>query len=72
MPKTKPADDTSSALAFLLSVMRDETQPIKLRIDCAAAAAPYCHQRLVRVQATGTATARDLVNQLDDEALGLH
>ncbi len=33
-------------LQYLLSVMRDETQPAELRLDAAKAAAPYCHAKL--------------------------
>lgn len=31
---------------FLLTVMRDESKPLPLRIEAAKAAAPYCHARL--------------------------
>ena len=34
---------------FLLSVMRDETREISLRIAAAKAAAPYCHATLASV-----------------------
>jgi len=34
---------------FLISVMRDETRPIELRIDDAGRVAPYVHPRLSAV-----------------------
>jgi hypothetical protein len=34
---------------FLVSVMRDETRPIELRIDAAGRVAPYVHPRLSAV-----------------------
>ena len=33
-------------LEHLLSVMRDETKPLRDRLEAAKAAAPYCHPRL--------------------------
>jgi hypothetical protein len=33
-------------LDFLLSIMRDENEEKRVRIDVAKAAAPYCHSRL--------------------------
>jgi hypothetical protein len=32
---------------FLLGIMRDEAQPLALRLDAAKAAAPYLHPKLV-------------------------
>jgi hypothetical protein len=34
-------------LEYLLSVMRDESEPVSVRLDAARAAAPFCHPRLV-------------------------
>ena len=34
-------------LEYLLSVMRDESEPVGVRLDAARAAAPFCHPRLV-------------------------
>jgi hypothetical protein len=34
-------------LQYLLSVMRDESEPVGVRLDAARAAAPFCHPRLV-------------------------
>jgi hypothetical protein len=34
-------------LAYLLRVMRDENQKLEVRVDCAKAAAPYVHHKLV-------------------------
>jgi hypothetical protein len=33
-------------LDYLLSILRDEAQPIEVRMRAAHDAAPYCHQRL--------------------------
>jgi hypothetical protein len=35
-----------SALDFMVSVFRDETQPLAVRLDAARSVAPYCHPRL--------------------------
>lgn len=40
-------------LDFLLRVMREDTVPALIRIDCAKIAAPYLHQRLQAVVHTG-------------------
>jgi hypothetical protein len=40
-----PVDDTP--LAWLLAVMRDDTQPTDRRMACAVAALPYCHAKAV-------------------------
>lgn len=39
-----------SPLDFLLRIMRDTTQEEARRIDCAKAAAPYCHAKLSSVE----------------------
>lgn len=33
-------------LDYMLAIMRDETQPLALRVQAAVAAAPYLHRRL--------------------------
>jgi hypothetical protein len=40
-------------LAYLLTIMRDEGQPLDVRLFCAKAAAPYCHHRLSSVEHNG-------------------
>lgn len=40
---------------FLLTIMRDEVQPMALRIDAAKAAAPYVHPRLISQHLTSDA-----------------
>ena len=35
-----------SPLDFMVSVFRDETQPLAVRLDAALSVAPYCHPRL--------------------------
>jgi hypothetical protein len=37
-------------LDYLLSVMRDEENPVQLRLDAAKAAAPYVHPRMSSVE----------------------
>jgi hypothetical protein len=43
------AEDGQTPLDFIVGLMRDESQPIDLRLDCAKAAAPYIHPRLAMV-----------------------
>jgi hypothetical protein len=43
----------SLPLAYLLQLMRDERQPLDVRIECAKAAAPYCHAKLSAVEMSG-------------------
>jgi hypothetical protein len=40
-------------LEYMLSTMRDQRQPVALRLDMAKAAAPYVHPRLASVEQTG-------------------
>ena len=40
-------------LDFLLSIMRNKTQPLERRLEAAKAAAPYCHARLASVEQPG-------------------
>jgi hypothetical protein len=37
-------------LAFLLEIIRDPARDLRLRLDAAKAALPYCHQRLVAAE----------------------
>lgn len=41
-------------LDYMLSVLRDELQPLDTRLDAAKAAAPYVHAKLANVDATVT------------------
>jgi hypothetical protein len=41
---SRPRYDTSSPLAFMLDLMRDESQPDALRLKAAMGAAPFQHQ----------------------------
>ena len=43
------AAEGQTPLDFIVELMRDESQPIELRLDCAKAAAPYIHPRLAMV-----------------------
>lgn len=56
-------------IAFLLAVMADENQPMKDRIDCAKAVAPYVAPRLAAVESrvTVTKTHEELLDELDDD-----
>jgi hypothetical protein len=42
-----------SPLHFMVSVFRDETQPLAVRLDAARSVAPYCHPRLSTVDIGG-------------------
>ena len=65
-PKGSPNKATAARVAdiaasgmtpmdFLISVMRDETRPIELRIDAAGRVAPYVHPRLQAISLEGGA-----------------
>jgi hypothetical protein len=45
------ASQGTTPLAYMLAVLRDETQPREVRMDAAKSAAPYVHPRLANVQA---------------------
>lgn len=53
--KRLEAIDTSglSPLEYMLSVLKDEKQPMPIRLDAAKAAAPYMHPRLANVELGG-------------------
>jgi hypothetical protein len=40
-------------LDYMLRIMRDDSRPVDMRIDCAKAAAPYVHPKLSAVEHTG-------------------
>jgi hypothetical protein len=40
-------------LEFLVRLMRDDSRPVDMRIDCAKAAAPYVHPKLAAIEHTG-------------------
>jgi hypothetical protein len=40
-------------LDFLLAVMRDNHQDVRVRLDAAKTAAPYCHARLASTELSG-------------------
>jgi hypothetical protein len=44
-------DDENLPLGYMLSLMRDKTQPETLRLDAAKSAAPYLHARLNAIEA---------------------
>jgi hypothetical protein len=43
---------------FLLNLVRDDTQPLDVRIEAAKAAAPYFHARLAAIEHSGEITTR--------------
>ena len=45
-------------LAYMLSIMRDETQPLTVRIEMAKAAAPYVHPRFAAIEHRGEKEAQ--------------
>lgn len=51
-----PSAPSASPLEFLLAVMRDETQPVEVRMRAAGLALPYCH---AKPAAMGTKAARE-------------
>lgn len=46
-------------LEYMLSTMRDERQPVALRLEMAKAPAPYVHPRLASVEQTGLPHAQE-------------
>jgi hypothetical protein len=67
---TRPslAYDTVSPLNFLLAVMRDTSQSLPRRLEAAAAAAPYCHQRLVRLEHADHLSRAAVADKIADAA----
>jgi hypothetical protein len=51
--RAKAAESGITPLEFFLSIFRDETQPMSLRMDAAKSAAPYMHARLSTVENVG-------------------
>ncbi len=47
---SKLSADGITPLEFILNVMRDEAQPLPMRLNCAMAAAPFIHARLASIQ----------------------
>jgi hypothetical protein len=41
-------------LDFLLAIMRDECQPLSIRINAAITLLPYCHAKLASVKQSAT------------------
>lgn len=59
----KLTEDGITPLEFILNVMRDESQPPAVRLNCAIAAAPYVHPRLANIQQT-VRNERDVLGQI--------
>ena len=60
----------STPLDYLLGIMRDESQPIEVRMFAAKAALPYCTPRLAAVRVTkddGGMTHEDWCRHLEQE-----
>lgn len=52
-PVRLPPIEGMTPLDYLLSVMRNERQPVDLRVGAAKAAAPYVHRALKAIEHTG-------------------
>jgi len=51
--REKAAEGGLMPLDYLLSIMRDENQPLDERKDAAKAAAPYVHAKLAAIEMSG-------------------
>jgi hypothetical protein len=47
------AEGKLTPLDYMLSVMRDETEPLERRLECAMLAAPYMHAKLKQIEVGG-------------------
>ena len=61
--KAKAEFSGLSPLDFLLSIYRDEMQPLPERMDAAKAAAPYVHAKLASVEHKGDLSVSVTVRQ---------
>ena len=60
-------DGGQTPLAFLLEMLRDETNTYRTRFEAAKAAAPYCHARLQNTELNVDADLTiSLISYLDD------
>jgi hypothetical protein len=55
-------------LDYLLSVMRDESEGKRERLDAAKAAAPYCHARLTSTELSGPDKGPIETKEVSEEA----
>jgi hypothetical protein len=55
-------------LDYLLSIMRDESEDKRERLDAAKAAAPYCHARLASTELSGPNGGPIQTREITDEA----
>lgn len=62
----KISESGQTPVEFLLDRFRDENEDLSVRIDCAKAAAPYCHPRILAV-----AHANLTPNGEETETIGL-
>lgn len=56
-------------LDYMLTIMRDDTQPIAARMDAAKAAAPYVHAKLASVEHSGTLDVTTQTKEQRDAAV---
>lgn len=72
--QAKMGEDGLSPLKYLLDRMRDENEAKDVRLDCAKAAAPYVHPKLMSTHVTGGPTksheewVKELADMADDGA----
>lgn len=59
----KLAEEGITPLEYILGLMRDETLPLDIRLDCAKAAAAYVHPRLA---ATHTLSEKNVTISMND------
>ncbi len=50
-------------LNYMLSIMRNETQPTAVRLEMAKAAAPCCHPKLAAVEHTGSGEGGTMIHE---------
>jgi hypothetical protein len=66
--RRKAAEGGITPLDFLLSLVRDDDQDARWRLDAAKAAAPYCHARLSATEVSGPSggpVSVETTNRLD-------
>jgi hypothetical protein len=59
-------DEGTTPLEFLTAVMRDEDQPLDIRLNCAKAAMPYMHPRIGSVYIEEKQDNSQILEMLED------
>ena len=65
--RRKALDSGMTPLDYLLSIMRDESEEKRERLDAAKAAAPYCHARLASTELSGPNGGPIQTREITDE-----